>query len=97
MPPQSNPSNGLPAGYSLDSRSAAGSSAGLPTGYTLDAGAPTPNPVGAPGLASPSGAPPKLGTLPNGGDTGEGPIAAGLTSMETQFSKMPAGPRLSNS
>jgi hypothetical protein len=52
MPPQSNPSNGLPAGYSLDSSSAAGSSAGLPTGYTLDAGTPTPNPVGAPSQPS---------------------------------------------
>lgn len=42
------------------------------------------------GLAPAAGAPPPKGTLPNKGDTGEGPIAKNLTSFETRLSEMPA-------
>lgn len=41
--------------------------------------------AGPPGVKSPI---PRKGTLPNGGDTGEGPIAQGLTTMERKFADM---------
>jgi len=37
------------------------------------------------------GAPPPKGTLPNNGDTGEGPVAREMTSFEAQLSKLPEG------
>jgi len=38
-----------------------------------------------------AGAPPPVGTLPNKGDTGEGPIAQGLTTFETKLAEIPGG------
>lgn len=41
--------------------------------------------AGPPGVKSPI---PRKGTLPNGGDTGEGPIAQGLTTLETKLANI---------
>lgn len=41
------------------------------------------------GLAPAAGAPLPKGTLPNGGDTGEGPIAQGMTTFENKLADTP--------
>ena len=57
MPPQNNPSNGLPTGYTLDNSSASSASAGLPQGYALDATSNVPPGMEATGVPRAAGAP----------------------------------------